>query len=118
MKISLRSITSGKMKPVIAFAGVVLVLTLSFALWRTEYQPEPSTSYKPVSAEIVSLAPDKAIHRIGERESVVVYAKASTGEIGMRKVAIENVEGCKVGNKIAAELKGIHLRLKPKPCRF
>ena len=117
MIFSPRSVFRGRLKPLIALAGLVLVLWFSFSQWQAEYVPASPAGNTPVSAKIVSFAPDRTIYRIGQRASIVVYAKASSGEIGKQQVAIERIEGCKIGDAIEAELRGIHLLLKPKPCR-
>lgn len=46
-----------------------------------------------------------------------VVARTSDGLIGGEMVSDDRVAGCRVGDTIQAERKGVHLRLLPEPCR-
>lgn len=46
----------------------------------------------------------------------VVYAQGPDGLIGSQAIQLNQIVGCKVGDRIRAERYGISLTLKPAPC--
>ncbi len=99
---------------VLSILAVLGTLALIF-VFQTQLEAETDDTYRPVKAEITSFGAGTQYG--GVPASIMVYAQTEDGAIGYGNVAPESVEGCRVGDTIAAEQKGGILRLKPSPCR-
>lgn len=93
----------------------VLLLLPLVALFSRDPFDSSIESGEPVSARITALGVGQNRYQ-GSTPGVVVIAATATGATGRRLVLPADIAGCKVGDPILAEQKGIKLYLKPKPC--
>jgi hypothetical protein len=93
---------------VLLFGAIIGLLFWQFAASQLEYSPVKATITNFTTADL-----DQKYYP----GVVVVEARSSDGLIGQGQVDLDEIRGCKVGDEIDAEERGVSLRLKPKPCR-